>query len=107
MRSRAISSPAAMAITAFSRQCIPRLRSHFERVYPFGWLGILVDVPPLPHELIYAHHSAVRLCSMRRPRAAAITCNVPRRRKVDEWSDDRFWDELRQPSGPGRRPEAS
>jgi len=69
----------------------------FERVYPFGWLGILVDKPPVADELIYAHHArGFALCSMRSPTRSRYYVQVPLDEKVEEWSDDRFWDELRR-----------
>ncbi|OCW57648.1 4-hydroxybenzoate 3-monooxygenase [Hoeflea olei] len=81
-----------------SRRSVPEkaIRS-FEKVYPFGWLGILADVPPVSHELIYASHSrGFALCSMRsRTRSRYyIQCNAGD--SIDAWSDDRFWTELRR-----------
>ncbi len=81
-----------------SRASVPEkaLRT-FERVYPFGWLGILVDKPPVADELIYAHHErGFALCSMRSPTRSRYYVQVPAREKVEEWSDERFWDELRR-----------
>jgi p-hydroxybenzoate 3-monooxygenase len=69
----------------------------FERVYPFGWLGILADVPPCSHELIYAgHERGFALCSMRSNTRSRyyIQCKIDE--DVHAWSDDRFWDELRK-----------
>lgn len=79
-----------------SRASIPagRLRL-YERVYPFGWLGILADVPPVGPELIYANHArGFALCSMRSLTRSRyyIQCGVDD--DVAQWSDDRFWDEL-------------
>jgi p-hydroxybenzoate 3-monooxygenase len=69
----------------------------FERIYPFGWLGILVDRPPVAEELIYAHHErGFALCSMRSPTRSRYYVQVPADEQVQEWSDDRFWDELRR-----------
>ncbi|WP_414473611.1 4-hydroxybenzoate 3-monooxygenase [Microvirga sp. M2] len=69
----------------------------FERIYPFGWLGILVDRPPVADELIYAHHErGFALCSMRSPSRSRYYVQVPSGEKVEEWSDERFWDELRR-----------
>ena len=68
----------------------------FERVYPFGWLGVLSRTPPVSHELIYANHTrGFALCSMRSEMLSRyyVQCDVSE--KVEEWSDDRFWDELR------------
>lgn len=69
----------------------------FERVYPFGWLGILVDKPPVADELIYAHHErGFALCSQRSPTRSRYYVQVDAHEKVEDWSDDRFWDELRR-----------
>jgi p-hydroxybenzoate 3-monooxygenase len=69
----------------------------FERAYPFGWLGVLVDRPPVADELIYAHHArGFALCSMRSPTRSRYYLQVPSDEKVEAWSDDRFWDELRR-----------
>ncbi len=68
----------------------------FERVYPFGWLGVLVDQPPVSEELIYAHHErGFALCSMRSLTRSRYYVQVGSDEKVENWSDDRFWDELR------------
>ncbi len=68
----------------------------FERIYPFGWLGVLVDQPPVAHELIYAHHErGFALCSQRSPSRSRYYVQVPTDEKVENWSDTRFWDELR------------
>lgn len=69
----------------------------FERVYPFGWLGIVADVPPVHHELIYANHPrGFALCSMRSHTRSRYYVQCTLDDKVEEWSDDRFWDELRR-----------
>jgi p-hydroxybenzoate 3-monooxygenase len=69
----------------------------FERVYPFGWLGILSDTPPVSDELIYTHHErGFALCSMRSPTRSRHYVQVSLDEKVEDWSDDRFWDELRR-----------
>ncbi|GGA61567.1 4-hydroxybenzoate 3-monooxygenase [Pelagibacterium lentulum] len=68
----------------------------FERIYPFGWLGVLVDQPPVAEELIYAHHHrGFALCSMRSQTRSRYYVQVNADEKVEDWSDDRFWDELR------------
>lgn len=68
----------------------------FERVYPFGWLGILVDRPPVADELIYAHHTrGFALCSMRSETRSRYYVQVASGERVEDWSDDRFWGELR------------
>jgi len=69
----------------------------YERVYPFGWLGILADVPPVSHELIYVNHPrGFALCSMRSRTRSRYYVQVPLDEKVEDWSDDRFWDELKR-----------
>lgn len=71
-----------------------RLVEH-ERVYPFGWLGILADVPPLHNELVYANHErGFALCSMRSQTRSRYYIQCSLQDKVQDWSDDRFWDEL-------------
>ncbi len=79
-----------------SRASIPdTVLSLFERVYPFGWLGILADVPPASHELVYARHArGFALCSMRSPTRSRYYVQCAADERVDAWSDDRFWDEL-------------
>ena len=68
----------------------------FERAYPFGWLGVLVDKPPVAQELIYAHHErGFALCSQRSPVRSRYYIQVPTDERAEDWSDDRFWDELR------------
>jgi p-hydroxybenzoate 3-monooxygenase len=68
----------------------------FERVYPFGWLGILSRTPPVSHELIYANHErGFALCSMRSDMLSRYYVQCRLDEKVEEWSDQRFWDELR------------
>lgn len=68
----------------------------YEKIYPFGWLGILADVPPVHHELIYANHArGFALCSQRSHTRSRYYVQVPLADKVDQWSDDAFWDELR------------
>ncbi len=68
----------------------------FEKVYPFGWLGVLADVPPCSHELIYANHErGFALCSMRSPTRSRYYVQVPADEDIGTWSDQRFWDELR------------
>ncbi|MDP9096711.1 MAG: 4-hydroxybenzoate 3-monooxygenase [Pseudomonadota bacterium] len=78
------------------RKSIPAEQLHlFERIYPFGWLGVLVDKPPAAHELVYAHHQrGFALCSMRSATRSRyyIQCSMDER--VEDWSDDRFYDEL-------------
>jgi p-hydroxybenzoate 3-monooxygenase len=69
----------------------------FERVYPFGWLGILADVPPVSHELIYARsRRGFALCSMRSGTRSRYYVQCGQDERVEDWSDARFWDELRR-----------
>jgi p-hydroxybenzoate 3-monooxygenase len=71
--------------------------SSFERIYPFGWLGVLVDQPPVAPELIYANHPrGFALCSMRSARRSRYYIQCPAGTDVQTWSDQRFWDELRR-----------
>lgn len=78
-----------------SRQAIPaHLRREFEKVYPFGWLGVLSETPPLP-DIVYANHPrGFALASMRSPRLSRYYVQVPLTDKVSDWSDERFWTEL-------------
>jgi p-hydroxybenzoate 3-monooxygenase len=81
-----------------ARQAIPAdsLRI-FERVYPFGWLGILADTPPVNDHLVYAaHERGFALCSMRSPTRTRYYLQVDAEAKVEDWSDQRFWDELKR-----------
>lgn len=74
----------------------PAALSIFEKVYPFGWLGILADTPPVSHELIYSNHErGFALCSMRSPTRTRYYVQCSLHDKVEDWSDDAFWDELR------------
>lgn len=81
-----------------SRRAIPaEVLRVYERVYPFGWLGVLADTPPVADELIYARNArGFALCSMRSPTRTRYYVQVPADERVEEWSDDRFWDELRK-----------
>jgi len=86
-----------------SRQSVPQQAlKTFERVYPFGWLGVLVDRKPVADELIYAHHErGFALCSQRSPVRSRYYIQVPAGERVEAWSDARFWDELRHRLNPG------
>jgi p-hydroxybenzoate 3-monooxygenase len=76
----------------------------YEKVYPFGWLGLLADVPPVSHELIYANtERGFALCSMRSPTRSRYYVQVPLEEKVENWSDGAFWDELRKRLDPEAR----
>lgn len=81
-----------------ARRSIPADRlSVFERVYPFGWLGLLSDTPPVSHELIYASSErGFSLCSQRSATRSRYYLQVGLDEKVEDWSDGRFWDELKR-----------
>ncbi|MDE2119361.1 MAG: 4-hydroxybenzoate 3-monooxygenase, partial [Betaproteobacteria bacterium] len=67
----------------------------FERVYPFGWLGLLSDTPPVHHELIYINsRRGFALCSQRSLTRSRYYVQVPLTDKVENWSDEAFWNEL-------------
>ena len=80
-----------------SRQSVaPSAVKLHERVYPFGWLGILADTPPVSEELIYANHArGFALCSMRSPTRSRYYVQCTPNDRIEEWSDARFWEELR------------
>jgi len=70
--------------------------TEYEKVYPFGWLGLLADTPPVHHELIYANTSrGFALCSQRSATRSRYYLQVPLTDKVEAWSDAAFWQELR------------
>ena len=74
----------------------PAALSIFEKVYPFGWLGVLADTPPVAHELIYSNHErGFALCSMRSPTRTRYYVQCALHDKVEQWSDAAFWAELR------------
>lgn len=79
-----------------SRKAIPASAvREFERVYPFGWLGILADVPPCHDELIYANGQAgFALASMRSKTRSRYYIQVPLSDRIEDWSEARLWDEL-------------
>ena len=85
-----------------SRKAVPAsVAKAYEKVYPFGWLGILADVPPCHHELIYANHDrGFALASMRSESRSRYYIQVPLDEKIEEWPDDRLWDELATRLGP-------
>lgn len=85
-----------------SRAAIPAdVLRVFERVYPFGWLGVLADVPPADHELIYANHErGFALASMRSPTRSRYYIQCALNEDLADWPDDRFWDELCLRLGP-------
>ena len=80
-----------------SRQSIPAdILKTYESVWPFGWLGLLADTPPVNPELIYAHHQrGFVLCSQRSLTRSRYYLQVPLSDKVEDWSDERFWQELK------------
>ncbi len=81
-----------------SRKSVPEkaIRT-FEKVYPFGWLGVLADIPPVDHELIYANHErGFALCSMRSLTRSRYYIQCSLNEKVEDWTDERFYDELRR-----------
>jgi p-hydroxybenzoate 3-monooxygenase len=80
-----------------SRKSVPpgAIRT-YERVYPFGWLGLLSDTPPVSEELIYVRHQlGFALCSMRTPTRSRYYLQCSLAEDIDAWPDERFWDELR------------
>jgi p-hydroxybenzoate 3-monooxygenase len=79
-----------------SRPSIPsRLRKEFERVYPFGWFGILVEAPPATEELIYAYHErGFALDSTRSPQIQRLYLQCTPNNRVEDWPDARIWEEL-------------
>jgi p-hydroxybenzoate 3-monooxygenase len=81
-----------------ARQSVPKGSiQEFERVYPFGWLGILSDVPPVDDELIYVNHErGFALCSMRSYTRSRYYVQCEADDNVENWTDDMFWDELRR-----------
>ena len=69
----------------------------FERVYPFGWLGILSETPPVSHELIYSNHArGFALCTMRSTHRSRYYVQCSLDDHIDQWPDQRFWDELKR-----------
>ena len=69
----------------------------YERVYPFGWLGILSETPPVSHELIYSNHArGFALCTMRSTQRSRYYVQCSLDDHIDEWPDERFWDELKR-----------
>jgi p-hydroxybenzoate 3-monooxygenase len=81
-----------------SRRSVPRAACReYEMVYPFGWLGLLTDTPPLQDELLYVNSPrGFALCSMRNHARSRYYLQVPADASVAAWSDDAFWEELRQ-----------
>lgn len=81
-----------------SRKTIPEtVRTEYERVYPLGWLGLLSETPPVNDELIYANSPrGFALCSMRNANLSRYYIQCPLSDHVEDWSDDAFWEELKQ-----------
>jgi p-hydroxybenzoate 3-monooxygenase len=79
-----------------SRKAIPHtVLREFEKVYPFGWLGVLSQTPPLP-DIVYANHPrGFALASARSPTLSRYYIQVPLGTRIEDWSDDRFWAELK------------
>ncbi len=84
------------------RQSAPKdAVTQYEKVYPFGWIGVLSDTPPVSEELIYVNHErGFALCSMRSPTRSRCYLQCPLSDKVDQWSDENFWKELKIRLGP-------
>jgi p-hydroxybenzoate 3-monooxygenase len=81
-----------------SRNTIPlTVRREYEKVYPFGWLGVLSQTPPVNHELIYANSErGFALCSMRNPQLSRYYIQCSLADSVSDWTDDAFWAELKR-----------
>lgn len=81
-----------------SRACVPdKAITSYEKIYPFGWLGLLADTPPVAHEVVYANDErGFALCSMRSLTRSRYYIQCDTTDKVENWSDDAFWDELRR-----------
>ncbi len=68
----------------------------YERLLPVGWLGVLADAPPVSHEVVYANHErGFALCSMRSPTRSRYYVQCPTTDSIEQWSDERFWQELK------------
>lgn len=75
----------------------PGVLQEYEKVYPFGWLGVLSRTPPVSPELIYVKHErGFALCSLRSPQLSRYYIQVPLSERVEDWPDDAFWDELKR-----------
>jgi p-hydroxybenzoate 3-monooxygenase len=80
-----------------SRQSVKDAITTFERIYPFGWLGLLSETPPVSPELIYNNHErGFALCSMRSNTRSRYYLQCPLDEHVDNWPDEKFWDELKR-----------
>ncbi|WP_114701976.1 4-hydroxybenzoate 3-monooxygenase [Psychrobacter proteolyticus] len=81
-----------------SRKSIPSNKlEEYEKVYPFGWLGLMSDTPPVNEELVYcAHERGFALCSMRSPTRSRYYIQVPDTDKIENWNEEKFWAELKR-----------
>jgi len=81
-----------------SRKSIPSNKlEEYEKVYPFGWLGLMSDTPPVNEELVYcAHERGFALCSMRSPTRSRYYIQVPDTDKIENWDEEKFWAELKR-----------
>ncbi|MCG8490170.1 MAG: 4-hydroxybenzoate 3-monooxygenase [Sneathiellales bacterium] len=81
-----------------SRQSIPKsVLREYEKVYPFGWLGVLSKTPPVSSELIYNHNDrGFALCSMRNANLSRYYIQCSMNERVENWSDEQFWEELKK-----------
>ena len=81
-----------------SRSIIPKsIVKNYERIYPFGWLGILTETPPVSDEFIYANHgNGFALASMRNKKLSRYYIQTPINEKIENWTDKKFWDELKK-----------
>ena len=81
-----------------SRSIIPKsILKNYERIYPFGWLGILSETPPVSDELIYANHgNGFALASMRNKKLSRYYIQTPLNENIEHWTDEKFWDELKK-----------
>ncbi|MGM8899116.1 MULTISPECIES: 4-hydroxybenzoate 3-monooxygenase [unclassified Psychrobacter] len=81
-----------------SRKSIPKTElEEYEKVYPFGWLGLMSDTPPVNDELVYcAHERGFALCSMRSATRSRYYLQVPNTDTIEDWSEEKFWEELKR-----------
>jgi len=80
-----------------SRKSVEARLKTYERDYQFGWLGVLAEIPPVSRELLYANHErGFALCSMRSHSLSRYYVQVPADEKLEEWPDEKFFDELRR-----------
>ncbi|AMN49397.1 MULTISPECIES: 4-hydroxybenzoate 3-monooxygenase [unclassified Psychrobacter] len=81
-----------------SRKSIPANKlEEYEKTYPFGWLGLMSDTPPVNDELVYcAHERGFALCSMRSPTRSRYYIQVPDTDKIENWNEEKFWEELKR-----------